>query len=220
MKLSNIDRLFYGILTVLLGFSIYYGFAKPDYFDKGFAQEDGFVEYATAFMLLATSLLCLYRVVANGSKKILWIVGTLGFAILFFFGAGEEVSWGQRIFDIESNEFFLENNAQQETNLHNLVVADKKINKIIFSQLLMLVMVTYLLVVPWLYRKKKWASELLNKFAVPVVDWHHSLAFIGATIIIAILPSSRKWEVYELVFGLLFLLIFLRPFNSEIFNRK
>ena len=41
-------------------------------------------------------------------------------ALIFIFGAGEEISWGQRIFNVESSEYFLENNAQGETNLHNM----------------------------------------------------------------------------------------------------
>ena len=221
MDLNKLDKLFYAFLLVLLVLSVSIGFSNPDYFDTVFAKEDGVVEYSTAIMLLAIGVLCLYRLIQlNKSKKVLWIIGTVLFTLLFFFGAGEEISWGQRLFDIESSDFFLENNAQRETNLHNLVVADKKINKIIFSQLLMVIMALYLLVVPLLYRKKQWASNLLDSFAVPVVKWHHSIAFICTTIIIAILPNSRKWEVYELVFGLMFLLIFISPFNKTIFEKE
>ena len=53
-----------------------------------------------------------------------------------FFGAGEEISWGQRIFHIESSKFFNENNSQKETNLHNMIVDGVKLNKLIFSNLL------------------------------------------------------------------------------------
>ena len=34
----------------------------------------------------------------------------------------EEISWGQRIFGIESPEFFLGHNYQQETNIHNFFI--------------------------------------------------------------------------------------------------
>lgn len=40
-------------------------------------------------------------------------------ALMFFVIAMEEISWGQRIFDVESSEFFLEHNMQNEINLHN-----------------------------------------------------------------------------------------------------
>ena len=39
---------------------------------------------------------------------------------VLFVMAMEEISWGQRIFQWETTEFFLENNIQGETNLHNL----------------------------------------------------------------------------------------------------
>ncbi len=138
--------------------------------------------------------------------------------VLFLFAAGEEISWGQRIFGVESSEFFIENNAQGETNLHNLVVGEKKINKIIFSQLLFLVMFLYLLITPILFRKFSWFKNLANKFAVPIVKWHHTIAFIVVTVLVALNPASRKWEVYELAFGAIFFLIFLGPLNKEIFE--
>lgn len=41
-------------------------------------------------------------------------------ACVFFVIAGEEISWMQRVFQVESTEFFLERNSQGEMNLHNL----------------------------------------------------------------------------------------------------
>ena len=58
---------------------------------------------------------------------------TMLLGLFFMFGAGEEISWGQRLFEIESSGFFDENNAQGEMNLHNLFVNDTKINKLEFS---------------------------------------------------------------------------------------
>ena len=68
--------------------------------------------------------------------------------LVFLFGAGEEISWGQRIFNTESSEFFLKNNAQQETNLHNLVVGGVKINKLVFGKGIAIFIVLYLVVFP------------------------------------------------------------------------
>ena len=219
--MKQIDKLFYSILAIILIASTYYGFTDPEYFNDVFTKEDGAIEYSTALFLMTIGLCCLWRLVTiRQKKKATWVFGTAMFVLLFFFGAGEEISWGQRLFNIESSEFFLENNAQKETNLHNLVVADKKINKIIFSQLLMVVMLVYLLLVPFLYRKKKWVVQLIDNFAVPVVKWHHTIAFIAATIVIVVLPNSRKWEVYELAFGMIFLLIFLHPLNKKVFIKS
>lgn len=205
----------------MLLISLFFGYSDVTYFDTKIAQEDGAVEYSTAILLVCISILCFYRFFTTSKNKSwFWKLGTLGFALLFLFGAGEEISWGQRIFNIESSEFFLKNNAQNETNLHNLVVGDTKINKLIFSQLLMVVMVVYLIIIPLIYRKSEWVRNLVNKFAVPVVQWHHTIAFLATTVLVTLIPSSRKWEVYELAFGLIFLLIFLNPFNKEILPKN
>ena len=215
--MTNTDKRGFIFLGLVFIAATYFGFTNPTYFNEHFAQEDGAVEYGTAFMLFCISLLCLYRLFTLWkNKKSLWKLGVFLLAVLFFFGAGEEISWGQRIFGVESNAFFLENNAQGETNLHNLVVDGKKVNKIIFSQLLMLVMVLYLIIAPVLYRKVSWVKNLANTFGVPVVKWHHTIAFLICTVLVAINPPDRKWEVYELAFGVLFFLIFLNPLNREV----
>ena len=46
-------------------------------------------------------------------------------AMLFFFGAGEELSWGQRIFGIQLSPGFAQGNPQQELNIHNLEIVEK-----------------------------------------------------------------------------------------------
>lgn len=218
--LSKIEKTAYLILGLLVSLGLYLGLTNESYFDTQFAQEDGPVEWGTAIMLFGIFVLSLYRLITLGAKKkILWGVGTFIFAALFLFAAGEEISWGQRILGVESSEFFLKNNAQGETNLHNLVVGEKKINKIIFSQLLFLVMFLYLIVTPVLYRKRDWFKKLADNFAVPIVKWHHTISFLVATVFVALNPADRKWEVYELAFGLIFFLVFMGPLNKSIFEK-
>ncbi|RNL85602.1 hypothetical protein ED312_12090 [Sinomicrobium pectinilyticum] len=220
-NLSRIEVFGYMFLIITFVNSLYFGFTDAALFNEHYAQEDGLVENETALMLLAISILCVYHLFKLWNfKKPLWKAGTLIFAVLFFFAAGEEISWGQRIFGMESGEFFLENNAQGETNLHNLVVGDTKVNKLIFSQLLMIVMVLYLVIVPLLYKKVRWIKNLADTFAVPIVEWRHTIAFIVCTILVSLIPADRKWEVYELAFGIIFFLIFLNPFNRHIFRES
>lgn len=219
-QLTLLDKIGYALLLVILGLGLYFAFTDANFFDNTYTREDGAVEYSTSIMLFFIALLCISRLrKLNKYKPLLWKLGVLGFALIFIFGAGEEISWGQRIFGIESGDFFKENNAQEETNLHNLVVGGTKLNKLIFSQLLMIVMLMYLLIIPILYRKKENIKNLLNKCAVPVVKWHHTIAFIMCTVLVLIIPSSRKWELYELAFGVIFFLIFLNPLNHYIFKK-
>lgn len=104
-------------------------------------------------------------------------------------------------------------------NLHNLIVGGTKINKLIFSQLLIFVLVIYLLILPILYRKYGTIKNLMAAFAVPLVRWHHSIAFIIASFALIFIPSSKKWELYELAFAIIFFLIFLNPHNVRIYSK-
>ncbi|MCK0158721.1 hypothetical protein MWU65_16130 [Cellulophaga sp. F20128] len=215
------DITVYALLFIICSFGLYFGLTDENFFNKTYAQEDGLVEYGTAIMLFFISMLCLYRLFTiQKGKALTWKIGTFLFAVIFLFGAGEEISWGQRIFNVESTTFFLENNAQGETNLHNLVVGETKVNKLIFSQLLMLVMVLYLIVSPILFRKQQWFKKLADSFAIPIVKWHHTIAFLVATALVASNTADRTWEVYELVFGTIFLLIFIAPLNPYIFKKE
>ncbi len=221
-ELTRTDKLAYLFLIIVLCLGIYYSNTDLHYFDTVYTKEDGFAEYATAFLLFCISALLIYRLIKFFSnKKTLWKIGVLLMALVFIFGAGEEISWGQRIFNVESSEYFLENNAQGETNLHNMVVDGKKVNKIIFSQLLTAILIIYLIITPILFRKVKWIKNLINTFAVPIPKWHHTFAFlITTTLVLALMPSDRKWELYELAFGVIFLLIYLNPFNKTVYESK
>lgn len=216
--MTRLDQAGYIFIGIILVIGIYLGFTDPEGFDTRFAQEDGFVENVTAIALLGLSILCVSRFFRfRKIKPFWWKTGTLIFAFLFFFAAGEEISWGQRIFGWETGDFF-EDNLQNETNLHNLEIGDININKLIFSQILTGVMVIYLFIIPYLFHRKVWMKNLLTRFAVPVVRWHHVIAFVIVTIAVLIIPASRVWEVYEMAFAIIFLLIFIRPLNKEIFR--
>ena len=212
---------FFGYLFLIVAYviGIYYASTNINYFDTVYSKEDGFVENSQFVLIFSSSLLLFYRFLKLFKyKNIYWKIGVLGMALVFLFGAGEEISWGQRIFNIQSSEYFIENNAQHETNLHNMVVEGKKINKIIFSQLLTIILIIYILILPVLYRKFKSIKNLVNLFAIPVVKWHHSIAFLVSTGLIFFVNSDRKWELYELAFGVIFFLIFLNPLNKEIYK--
>ncbi|RXP47067.1 hypothetical protein EC396_13135 [Lutibacter sp. HS1-25] len=218
--LTNIDKIAALFLTIIFALGIYFANTDLLFFDKVYTVEDGFVENGSAIFLLSSSILLLTRFFKLfSSKSTTWKIGIAAMALLFFFAAGEEISWGQRIFNIESSAYFLENNAQGETNLHNMVVGGTKINKLIFSQLLTVVLVIYLIITPFLYRKYEWVKNLANLFAVPIVQWYQTIYFLAGTVLLAFIPSNRKWEIYELAFSVIFLLIFLNPLNKSIYQK-
>lgn len=217
-SLSRLEKLGFSFLLLIFAFGIYFANTDAEYFDIHYAQEDGFAEYGTAIMLLCLSIYLFSRFFKL-KKTVTWKIGVILMALVFLFGAGEEISWGQRIFNIESSEYFKENNAQQETNLHNMVVNGKKVNKIIFSQLLTLILVIYLIILPIIYRRIESIKKLIDMFGVPIPRLQHTIAFLVATGLVLAMPASRKWELYELAFGVIFLLIFLNPYNSYIYKK-
>lgn len=218
-KITRTEIIAFVFLALTFGLGIYYANTDETHFVEVYVKEDGAVEYMTAFLLLCSSILMFSRFFKEFRNfKFLWKVGVFFIALVFFFGAGEEISWGQRIFGIESSEYFAENNAQGETNLHNMVVNGKKINKIIFSQLLTIVLVIYLIILPIMYRKLEWTKNLVDSFGVPMVRWQHTIAFVVCTLLLLFIDSEKKWELYELAFSVIFLLIFLNPFNKWIFR--
>lgn len=215
-RIFTTDIILYVFLSIIALLSLFFGFTNETYFDNVFAQEDGFIEYATFFFLLLIAITQFSRLKNVRNNKLLWGLSVFFLGLLFFFGAGEEISWGQRIFNIESGDFFKDNNLQKETNLHNLEVDGVKLNKLIFSQLLTAIMAIYLLILPILYSKFDGIKKLVNSFAIPIPKLHQIIAFLLSTSVIVILPNlSRKWEVFELFFACIIFLIFLHPKNSK-----
>ncbi|MEI4262731.1 hypothetical protein [Roseovarius sp. D0-M9] len=203
------------IVAVLIA-TVILAFVAPEYFTLSFAREDGPVEYGTAVLLLVASgvmashALSLWRQGRRGAALLTALYG-----LLFFFAAGEEISWGQRIIGWDSGEFFLENNKQDETNLHNLMVGDVHLTKSLFGPVLTICILLYLVALPLIYPKGGRIARLADRMAVPVPWLKHAAIALVASIIIAVLDADRKWEVYEFIFSLLIVSIFLLPQNPS-----
>ena len=134
MKITEKLIVSFLIITVVIG--IYFFYTNKDFYAY-LVQEDGFFENLTSIFLFLSSFYLFYFFISNIKlKSIWWKMRIIIMIIGLFFGAGEEISWGQRIFHIESSKFFNENNSQKETNLHNMIVDGVKLNKLIFSNLL------------------------------------------------------------------------------------
>ncbi len=176
-----------------------------------FLKEDGLVEYLTFLFLLAPAVLAMVQAVREaGQNRLYPVITWILLALLFLFAAGEEISWGQRIFGIETPDFFLEKNLQKETNFHNLVVGGVKINKLVFSQLLTAGMVLYFIFLPLLVRNSKFFRLTVAKFALPVPCWHHILAMIIAVVLASQYNLMKAAELRELAFATVLFLVILR----------
>lgn len=91
-------------------------------------KEDGPVEYGTAvafaaagaFALLLSRYKAQFAKTRRGRSIFTWLCRLIGVGLILV--ALEEISWGQRIFNIETPENLAEVNTQQELTIHNNVL--------------------------------------------------------------------------------------------------
>src|SRR6056297_17207 len=207
----GLERSLMVLVVVVLLVTIYYDAADHESFKDWFAAEDGPVEWAT-FTFLALGFVLLVRKARRlKARRGLGAAALMGlYAFLFFFAAGEEISWGQRVFGWDAGEFFTERSERAETNNHN---------KVIFGSTLTAVLLLYLLVLPVLYSRWSPIRRLAGHMVIPVPRLNHAaLALIGSLAMFYVIDLPRNWEVYELVFALIAVSIFLRPQNPETFR--
>ncbi|MHC4667673.1 MAG: hypothetical protein ACYTFD_04635 [Planctomycetota bacterium] len=197
----------------LLGLGVYLARAQPDAFERRYVVEDGPIEWLTVLVLLGGAAVCFGRLRRGDGWR--HRAGTLVLALLFLFGAGEELSWGQRFLGVESPAFFKEHNLQGETNLHNLVVGGVKINKLLFSTVLGAALALYFFVLPVLYRRVGAVRAWADRWALPVARWHHVAAFAVVVGLVELMPSARRWEALEFGGCAVFLLLTARPLNTR-----
>ena len=215
-QLLKIDRAIISTILTVLIMSVGIYFWSTDYFSLTFAAEDGLVEYGTAIALFIACLILIKNALSLKGHATKLAVGlTFFYALLFFFGAGEEISWGQRIFGWETSEAMKEINRQDETTIHNIEIGGVALTKHLFGPILTVTILLYLVVLPLLYPRVGFIARLADRLAVPVPGLRHAaLALIGSLVIAAI-DVDRKWEVYEFIFGLLVMSIFLLPQNRD-----
>ena len=214
--IEGITLAFIAIIT-LTGFVLSY--MDHVFFKETFVTEDGFTEWLTVIALVMTMIVCFRRVWIlrhHRSATFLAITALVGF--IFMFGAGEEISWGQRIFNIESSEFFKEHNAQGEMNLHNLVVKDTKINKLVFGKILGILLLIYLAVICPLYKKNQKARKIADQLAIPIATRYQTIAYVLILILVQVLMvSSKKGELLEFSISFMFFLNVTFPYNRSLF---
>ncbi len=180
--------------------------------------EDSYFEYIGAAGLLAASVFFLVAFFRSRNtddpriKRLFYLV----LALMFLFGGGEEISWGQRIFNYETPEAVEAVNEHDEFNIHNLEVGGEKMQlKVLIRYLFNLFWFGFTLVVPVLSALWKSAKERFSRF-MPVVPWSFGLLFLAnwGMMKIAMFVKNQGVnvgytfhdliEVYESSFGILF----------------
>lgn len=123
-------------------------------------REDGFLETATAVMLLLAGALAARVALAHGAAlRVRLMHGFLVF--LFLFMAGEEISWGQRILGFRTPEALAAVNVQNEANLHNTY-------GYVFDHLFILCFFVWGCVVPVLNRASRFFAQVFRATGLPI----------------------------------------------------
>ena len=83
-------------------------------------REDGVFEWLTVVFFLVASTLFFFAWRESGNAIFLLL------ALALFLGAGEEISWGQRLLGFATPQALASVNAQQEFNIHNLALVNPR----------------------------------------------------------------------------------------------
>ncbi len=201
-------------------------------------HEDSFYESVTAWFFFFASIVFLYNFFTAKKKNIFFLL----FALAFFFAAGEEISWGQRILGFKPPEWFVENNAQEEFNIHNLAPIQHEnssqglvssIKSLLnFNRFFILFWFVYCIIIPLANQYSPKLRQLFSTIRLPVISVWFGVLFLLNEIIcqaLGILVISRDplqppiAELKESLWGLLSLFMgiyFLLPMLSRIGEKR
>jgi hypothetical protein len=113
----------------------------------------------------------------------------LGLAFLYFFGAGEEISWGQRIFHIQEPAGLAEENVQNELNIHDLAIFEN--NELLKSDNIFTVFwLVFAVLIPFGSFVWKQFGEFAEKFT-PIIYWG-----IGSLFLFNYLGAKIAKQIY------------------------
>lgn len=186
---------YYGLMTlaIISCYIVFFVFSEEAILSK--TREDGLFEYIGALSLFITSFLFLIAFMRQGggsdfflfkAKRNYWF---LILAFVFLLGAGEEISWGQRIFGWETSESYGQINRQNETNIHNL-----KPFRGIFSPNYMFTYfwMSLCVIIPIVNAVSLPVSKLIDRMGFPLVPLWLGLFFLIGYIPSLILKATVK----------------------------
>lgn len=118
------ERISIGLVLLFSVITLFLFSFHPPIFNS-ISKEDGLIEEASALFLFGSCFITLYALLKykNEIKDSMLTRVSLGFlSFTFFIMAMEEVSWFQRVLEIETPKGF-ESNVQNEMNLHNFATS-------------------------------------------------------------------------------------------------
>ncbi|WP_229429087.1 hypothetical protein [Massilia sp. ST3] len=164
--------------------------------------EDGIVEWMQflCFTVIAGLLafVTIERVRQPDSGR-LEILALAGLSLLVALAAVEEISWFQRVLQVQSPDFFLQNNRQAETNLHNLAVGSGSLHKNVILKLIVITGLIHNLILPLLARSRPGVKTFVERFGLYLPPLAASVPYLVLVILSHLLiDHPRKGELGEM----------------------
>lgn len=193
-------------------------------------KEDALFENLGAFFLcLASVLFAISFFLSSGQhlgrfqtkKNYFYLL----LAIMFLFGCGEEISWGQRIIGWETPDLMQEYNLQEETNIHNLWLFHSRdatgkrksfwgllLN---FSRLFCIFWLLFCVAIPIINRSSSRINLYFKQLGLPIVFLWLGTAFLSNYLVFHVVALknfphevlSSLNELKESIYAFLFVLV-------------
>ena len=194
----DIGLLVYALFAALSAGIVFYLF----YFDPVnftlFITEDHFAEYGTSVSFGLAGIILLILSLAPGPKirRVVWMfIGITSLVI-----AAEEISWGQRIFNIETPAALGEQNLQNEISIHNLVAfKSSTLNLHNYAAYLIL---SYLFISLTVLALKPRLAKTLTNIGIPLIPIRLFPVFLLAPYFFIFHPLAKNGELGELFLGI------------------
>lgn len=177
-------------------------------------QEDELLEWATfwGFIVAAGIYFSSAWRQFKLNRQLPWFV--FGLSLFCFLVAMEEISWGQRLLGFRAPDFFLEQNFQQELNLHNVV--DTGLRKLVMKMILLgygVIMSAASLWSP--------AKRFFLRLRIVVPSPLLIVSFLAMFLIYSWYPWSHagEWVELTMAFGFAYAAVFERA-SDELITRK
>jgi len=154
-------------------------------------REDGLVEYASAFFWILAAIVLFLTIIRPDRNDNSYKFHKLPYLLILLFfivSAGEEISWGQRIFALQTPDLLKTINVQDELNLHNIGSIS------IFSNAFFLLTILFFLALPYVKAKNTSISNLIDYYVLPIPN-----RFAVGTFLI----SLSVWLLVGIRFGTL-----------------
>jgi len=193
----RVDALIYSLFAgLVLAALAHLCYSEPVVYTR-LVNEDQWGEYGTAvgFGLAGVALLGLSARPAPPARRFLWAL----FGLTALGIAGEEVSWGQRMFHYSTPPLFHELNTQGEVNLHNFGQFDALLNRSgLLRQTVSLLILGWSALSLLISISAPRLLKRLEDVGLPVIPPRLLPFFLAVPLLFIVKPLARSDEIGEL----------------------